>query len=143
MSMMFSAVGIALVAGVFMMLVPIALLVVLQVWLCRKGGRLGLILPVLSLLLSLLIVLNLAGLQIYSGGGGTTVTTYDESGQIVEQHREEPERRELTPGAMGAIAGLFLVANITTVVYGGIWLHYKNRRDFQNDLQKMRIEDLE
>ena len=54
MNMMFSTVGLALVAAIFMMLVPIALLVVLQVWLCRKGRRLGLILPVLSLLFSLL-----------------------------------------------------------------------------------------
>ena len=33
-------------------LLPIALLVVLQVFLCRKSGKLGLILPILSLLLS-------------------------------------------------------------------------------------------
>ena len=39
MNMMASAMGIALVASIFMMLVPIALLVVLQVWLCRKGRR--------------------------------------------------------------------------------------------------------
>ena len=143
MNMMFSAVGIALVAGVFMMLVPIALLVVLQVWLCRKGRRLGLILPVLSLLLSLLLVVNLTGIQMYAGVGTTTVTTYGEDGQIVEQHHEEHERGELTPGAMGSIAILFLVSNIPTVVFGGIWLHYKNRRDFQDDLKKMRIEDLE
>jgi len=138
--MMFSAVGIALVAGVFMMLVPIALLVVLQVWLCRKGGRLGLILPVLSLLVSLLLVFSMAGFQTVSTGGSHLV---DETGQTVQEYEPEPVRSQLTPGAVWAIAGLFLVANIPTVVYGGIWLHYKNRRDFQNDLQKMRIEDLE
>lgn len=143
MNMMASAVGIALVASIFMMLVPIALLVVLQVWLCRKGRRLGLILPVLSLLLSLLLVVNLTGIQMYAGVGTTTVTTYGEDGQIVEQHYEEHERGELTPGAMGSIAILFLVSNIPTVVFGGIWLHYKNRRDFQDDLKRMKIEDLE
>ena len=143
MNMMFSTVGLALVAAIFLMLVPIALLVVLQVWLCRKGRRLGMILPVLSLLFSLLIVVNLAGFQMYAGGGATTVTTYGEKGQIVEQHHEKHARSELTPGAMGAIAMLFLVSNIPTVVFGGIWLHYKNRRDFQDDLKKMKIEDLE
>ncbi len=143
MNMMASAVGIALVATIIMMLVPIALLVVLQVWLCRKGRWLGLILPVLSLLISLLMVVNMTGLQMYAEVGTTIVTTYGEDGQVVEQHREEHEQSELTPGAIGSIAILFLVSNIPTVVFGGIWLHYKNRRDFQDDLKRMKIEDLE
>ena len=143
MNMMFSAVGLALVASIFMMLVPIALLVALQVWLCRKGRRLGLILPVLSLLLSLVVALNLAGVQMYAGGGATTVTTYGPDGQVVEEHHQEAEHTGLTPGAIGSVAVLFLVANIPTVVYGGIWLHYKSRRDFQDGLNRMRIEDLE
>ena len=37
----------------------------------------------------------------------------------------------------------FLINNIPTVVLGGIWLHYKNRRDFQSELNKMNIQDLE
>ena len=48
----------------------------------------------------------------------------------------------LTSGALGAMAGLFLVSNIPTVVFGGIWLHYKGRRDTQDDLKRMRVEDL-
>ena len=35
-----------------------------------------------------------------------------------------------------------LVSNIPTVVFGGIWLHYKGRRDTQDDLKRMRVEDL-
>ena len=143
MSTMTSVIGLSLVAGIFSMLVPIALLVVLQVWLCRKGQRLGLILPVLSLLISLLLTLSMAGFQTYAGGGASTVTTYGPDGQVVEEHHEEHDHGELAPGAMEAVAGLFLVANIPTVVFGGIWLHYKNRRDFQDDLNRMRIEDLE
>ena len=57
MMMKTSVVGIGLLFGVFGALLPFALLVVLQVWLCRKSARLGLILPVLSLLLSLVLVL--------------------------------------------------------------------------------------
>ena len=138
--MMFSTVGIALIAAIFMMLVPIALLVVLQVWLCRKSQGLGLILPVLSLLVSLVLVFSMTAFQTVTRGGAYMV---DEKGQIIEEYQPEPVHSELLPGAVGAIAGLFLVSNIPTVVYGGIWLHYKNRRDFQDDLRKMRIEDLE
>lgn len=140
MNTMATLMGVSLIASIFMTLVPIALLVALQVWLCKKGKWLGVILPALSLLMSLLLVFSMAA---FTRAGGGTVTVYDEHGQIVEEHHQEPERTELTPGAMGAVAGVFLVSNIPTLVFGGIWLHYKNRRDFQDDLKKMKIEDLE
>ena len=81
-------------------LLPVALVVALQVWLCKRKNRwLGLILPGLSLLV-----------------GAETF----------------------------ALMGVnFLINNIPTVVLGGIWLHYKNRRDFQSELNKMNIQDLE
>lgn len=140
MNTMFSVVGVGLVFGFFMMLLPIALLVVLQVWLCKKGKWLGVILPGLSLLMSLLLVFSMGAFQ---RGGGNTLTVYDEHGQIVREEHHAAEHTQLTPGAMGAVAMLFLVSNIPTVVFGGIWLHYKNRRDFHEDLNKMKIEDLE
>ena len=41
------------------------------------------------------------------------------------------------------IGAVFLVTNIPTAVFGGIWLHYKGRRDTLEALKRMRIEDLE
>ncbi len=140
MTMITSILGIRLLFAIFMALVPIALLVALQVWLCRKGMWLGLILPVLSLLLSLLLVFSLAAFQTVGSAGSAQI---DSNGQVIQEYREEPHQMELTPGAMGAIAGVFLVSNIPTVVFGGIWLHYKGRRDVREDLKKMKIEDLE
>lgn len=149
MNMILSAVGIGLVAGIFMLLVPVALLVVLQVWLCKKSLKLGLILPILSFLLSLLMVFSLGAVQTMTTAGSTQVMVAAEDGTYIEvpaqeggHHREE-HHVGLTPGAVGALVGLFLVCNIPTVVFGGIWLHYKSRRDFQDDLKKMKIEDLE
>ena len=134
-----SVAGIGLVLGLFTMLIPIALLVMLQVWLCRRGKWLGVILPGLSLLLSLLLIF---GITAFQGESGSAMT--DETGQVLQEHHgQEDHHMELTPGAVGAVAGLFLVSNIPTVVFGGIWLYYKNRRDFQEDLKKMKIEDLE
>ena len=146
MNMLLSAVGVSLIFGIFMLLVPIALLVVLQVWLCKKSLKLGLILPILSFLLSLLMVLSLGTIQTVSTGGSYLVTedgTYIEVPDQEGGHHQEEHHVGLTPGAVGALVGLFLVGNIPTVVFGGIWLHYKNRRDFQDDLKKMKIEDLE
>lgn len=126
----------SLIILLLILLVPLALLVVLQVWLCRQGRRLGLILPVLSLLFSLVVLLLCLGFSRPTVG----VSATGGNGQVIYQ---EETRVELTPGAVGALSGAFLVFNIPTVIFGGIWLHYKNRRDFQDDLKRMKIEDLE
>lgn len=131
-------VWLSLMMSLFFLLLPVALLVVLQVWLCRKSRKLGLILPVLSLVVSLLLVLSLGVFQ-RIGGGAMRVT--DEYGNVVQE--EYIEAKPITPGDIGALAGMFLVSNIPTVVFGGIWLYYKNRRDFKDDLKRMKIEDLE
>ena len=160
-----SVVGVfGLLLWLFFLLVPIALLIVLQMWLCKRSLKLGLILPALSLALSLLLVFSVAAFSALNGqtfGGSMTleqsgqviqetvyedgmVTVYDGDGNIIDQY-EDPNYQPpepITPAAGGTVVVLFLVSNIPTVVFGGIWLHYKNRRDFQEDLKKMKIEDL-
>ena len=128
----------SLILSLFSLLLPVALLVVLQVWLCRRSRKLGLILPILTLLLSLMLVLSFTALQ--RMGGGSMVVT-DGQGNVLQEEYTQPE--PITLGDVGAVAGVFLVSNIPTVVFGGIWLYYKNRRDFKDNLKKMKIEDLE
>ena len=140
MMMKTSVVGIGLLFGVFGALLPFALLVVLQVWLCRKSARLGLILPVLSLLLSVVLVFSLVFFQRATGYSSLTVT--DENGQVVQQ--EENFSGVSPMGETIAIAVVaFLVTNVPTVVFGGIWLHYKGREGTREDLKRMQIQDLE
>lgn len=112
---MASVVGIfGLIIYLFVLMLPITLLVALQVWLCRKITKLGLILPCISLALSLVLTLLIAFNMIGAGPRNLIVLTL-----------------------------IFLITNIPTAVFGGIWLHYKGRQDTLNDLKKMRIEDLE
>ena len=68
------------------------------------------------------------------------ITTLVLSGLAVADAQEEQNR--ISMEGLLAVGGIFLVCNIPTVVLGGIWLHYKNRRDFQNELNKMNIQDL-
>ena len=143
----------ALIPGLLMMLLPVVLFILLQVWLCKKSKKLGLILPILSLLLSLLLTFSLGAMQMVTTdppmvtGGNELVVPAEEEGPTSlpaqETDVQEERRVNLTPGAVGAIAGVFLVSNIPTVAFGGIWLYYKNRRDFKDDLKRMKIEDLE
>ena len=109
---------ISLLIALISILLPVALVVALQVWLCKRRNRwLGLILPGLSLLLSLAMLLSVG---VFSHVG-TSVVSYDEHGTVVEEHHEESH-----PGVGAetfALMGVnFLINNIPTVVLGGIWL---------------------
>jgi len=120
-------------------LLPVALAVALQVWLCKRRSRwLGLILPGLTLLASLLILLSMAAFTQV----GASEVVYDEHGAVVEEHHAE-HWEAFTGAELGAAGGVFLVANIPTVVLGGIWLHYKNRRDLREEMKRMDLQDLE
>lgn len=122
-------------------LLPIALLVVLQVFLCRKGRKLGLILPVLSLVLS--FVLTSVALINCVTPAAASMVTVDENGNTVEEILPQPDFYPPTGGEVAALVALFLTCNIPTAAFGGIWLYYKNRRDFQDSLRRMNIQDLE
>jgi len=127
-----------LVCYLFFLLLPVALLVALQVWLCRKSVRLGLILPGISLVLSLLLVFSMAAFSLPTGGA---IQVTDENGQVIQE--ETVKAPSVTAGQVIAVAVFFLVGNIPTVIFGGIWLHYKGRRDTLEELKRMRVEDLE
>lgn len=90
-----------------------ALLVALQVWLCKRSLMLGLILPCGSFLFSLLptalIALNVG----------------------------------IGPRNLLVLGLLFLVFNIPTVIFCCVWLHYRDRQSMEDDLKRMQIEDLE
>lgn len=138
-----------LILYIFILLVPIALLIALQVWLCKKGKRLGLILPGISLALSLVLVFSMAAFSTLTFGGGNTLVSGGASyvgpdGQEVPGQVEIREEKEVEfhPRALIAAGAVFLVTNIPTAVFGGIWLHYKGRRDTVEDLKRMQIEDL-
>lgn len=154
MDMMFGMGLVMIPVVLFMFMLPIALLVALQVWMCRKGKWLGLILPGISLALSLVMAFSMAAFSTLTVGGNTMVSggavqvpaqeeDYVESPAQEGVSRGEREKTEFHPEGLITAGVLFLVMNIPTVVFGGIWLHYKGRRDTLEDLKKMRIEDLE
>lgn len=131
-----------LVVSMCLGLLPIALLVVLQVFLCRRGRKLGLILPVLSLLLSFVLT-SVALINCVTPASASSMVTVDENGQEVEEVLPQPDFYPPTGGEIAALVALFLTCNIPTAAFGGIWLYYKNRHDFQDGLRRMNIQDLE
>ena len=146
--------GVGLVVLPIMLLLfflPIALLVALQAWLCKKSLKLGLILPGLSLALSLMMVFSMGAFAtmhggVIEGGANLVVPAQEENYTNVPAQegvpRGETEKTELPVKALLTLGAVFLVTNIPTAVFGGIWLHYKGRRDTVEDLKRMKIEDL-
>ena len=70
--------GVGLVVLPIMLLLfflPIALLVALQAWLCKKSLKLGLILPGLSLALSLMMVFSMGAFSALTFEGGQTLVS--------------------------------------------------------------------
>lgn len=122
----------------FSILLPVGLVLVLQVFLCRKGNRLGLILPVLSFLLSLLITLGIAAFTM----AGTVTLRTSVDGQVVEERVEQVAPTMTAPRQLLTVGGTFLVTNIPTAVLTGIWVYHKNRRDWRKELKQMDIQDL-
>ena len=133
----------------FMFFLPIALLVALQAWLCKKSLKLGLILPGLSLALSLMMVFSMGAFAtmhggVIEGGANQVVPAQEENYTNVPAQEGVPrgEKTAIHPIALISVGVVFLVTNIPTAVFGGIWLHYKGRRDTVEDLKRMKIEDL-
>ena len=81
--------------------------------------------------------------KVYEDG---MITVYDGEGNVIDQYPDPnaPEQNNDTIMLWGVTAVIFLGSlNIPTLIFGGIWLHYKNRKDLRDDLKRMRIEDLE
>lgn len=122
--------------------------VFIQVKLSRsKNKYLGLIMPVISFLLSILIILNMAAFTILTSGSTTTTEIITTDG-IEEELEESVEITEnlgkdvITLDIAISMFFVFLVANIPTAILGGIYLSERNKIDVKRSIEKMKIEDL-
>ena len=117
-------------------------MIALQVWLCRRDRQwLGLILPALTLVLSLTVCLGALAFSTMTTVGSSTVL---EDGTVVEGPTEnQVHLQDLTPQTAVAAAALFLVFNIPTAVLLGIWFYHRSRRALREELRKMTVQDLE
>jgi glucan phosphoethanolaminetransferase (alkaline phosphatase superfamily) len=110
-------------------------IIVLQVFLSKKERKwAGLILPVISICISLLAVL---GIILFSAHTGTATTTVN--GEVVEQ-----TVNLFSPAAsiIASAAISFLLYNIPTVVLVLIYQTCRGKRKRQRALEKMSAQDL-
>lgn len=117
-------------------------IIALEVWLSRRKSRWpGLILPAVTLVLSLLMVLGFAA---FSRGGATAEMQVvdEETGEIVYQEQTVETEPDWTLGDAAQLGVVLLVGNIPTFVLLGAYYIGREKLRREKMLEKMNIQDL-
>ena len=117
-------------------------IIALEVWLSRRKSRWpGLILPAVTLVLSLLMVLGFAA---FSRGGATAEMQVidQETGEIVYQEQTVETEPDRTLGDAAQLGVVLLVGNIPTFVLLGTYYIGREKLRREKMLEKMNIQDL-
>lgn len=117
-------------------------IIALEVWLSRRKSRWpGLIMPIISFALSLLLVFGFVAFSAVSATSELQVTEA-ETGEIIHQEQRVEEVSDWTLGDTVQLGILLLVGNIPTFVLLGAY--YIGREKLRRDklLEKMHIQDL-
>ena len=117
-------------------------IIALEVWLSRRKSRWpGLIMPIISFALSLLLVFGFVAFSAVSATSELQVTEA-ETGEIIHQEQRVEEVADWTLGDTVQLGILLLVGNIPTFVLLGTY--YIGREKLRRDklLEKMHIQDL-
>lgn len=146
--MLFGKMEIMLIVALLVLMAIIALIIFIQVKLSRSENKyLGLILPVIAFLLSILIIFNIAVFTIFTSNSTTTTEIVTTDG-IEEKLEESVEITEnlgkgvITLDAAIRMFLIFLTTNIPTVILGGIYIGERNKINTKKSIDKMKIEDL-
>ena len=117
-------------------------IIALEGWLARRKSRWpGLIMPIISFALSLLLVFGFVAFSAVSATSELQVTDA-ETGEIIHQEQRVEEVSDWTLGDTVQLGILLLVGNIPTFVLLGTY--YIGREKLRRDklLEKMHIQDL-
>jgi len=126
---------------VFLLAVPVGV-VFLQIYLSKQDSKWpGLILPVITFLISLMVVL---GFAVFEQTRMTSVTQYfDGEEWIVVEETVSETGREVIPGAVGSVVFMFFYMNVPTAILLSIYKLTKSKYNRQKALEKMSVQDLE
>ncbi|WP_373164460.1 hypothetical protein [Agathobaculum sp. Marseille-P7918] len=118
-------------------------LIALQAWLSRrKAWWPGLVMPVLSFLMSLLIVVgNFVFLSQSSMVSGTQVVD-EQTGAVVYQAQQVQQAHDWAAGDTARLGVLLLVSNIPTIVLLAVYFLCRRSQKHKKQLDKMNIQDL-
>ncbi len=125
----------------FFVLTIFVLIILLQVLLStRKAKWIGLILPSVFALFSVMLIISNAYLF---GSNTLTTTLYDENGAVVSETVEEMDNDRSLITNIAELASLLFVTNIPTAILLGVHFACREKVKRNSGLDKMTIQDLE
>ena len=140
-----SASSFAVSSVLLVLLVLSAGIIVLQIYLSKRENRwLGLILPVISLCISLTAVFGIVSFGTLTMSS-TTSQTADGGEFVMQQTPEEifTQQPLNLSSVIFTMAVTFFTCNIPTIVLLGIYLACQEKRRRRKFLEKMSVQDLE
>jgi len=133
------------IIGSLMLLTILILLAVavgaifLQIYLSRKESKwLGLILPIITFSLSLIVVMSMVA---FIQPATLTETTFVNGELVTNVISAEPNREDLS-GAIATVIYTFIFINIPTIVLLIIYKTVRAKQNRNRDVEKMSIQDL-
>lgn len=112
----------------------------LQIFLSRKRNKwLGLIIPLICFLFSILMVCSMA---IYTGPATTTVTQIVDGVQVTNETITSQQEKPSMITILATVLPVFIVANIPTVIFMAIYFASREKLKLKSELDKMNAQDL-
>lgn len=116
--------------------------ILLQIFLSKKENKwLGLILPILSLCISLIAVFGIAAFTTIT----TTPQVVNENGIVIQEAAPETTTQPIqsTSSLIFTVGSVFLLYNIPTAVLLAIYFGCREKQRQKKALEKMQAQDLE
>lgn len=134
--------GLIVLFNMLLLAAMLAGIIALEVWLSRRKSRWpGLIMPIISFALSLLLVFGFVAFSAVSATSEVQVTDA-EIGEIIHQEQRVEEVSDWTLGDTVQLGVLLLVGNIPTFVLLGTYYIGREKLRRNKLLEKMHIQDL-
>ena len=128
-----------IIAIVFMLAIPVGM-IFLQIYLSKREERwLGLILPIITVALSLIVVF---GMAVFVNMSGTITLIEMIDGELVTTIIDEGGSREAMPGAVAGVIFTFVLMNIPTAVLLIIYKVVRGKQNRHREVEKMSVHDL-
>ncbi|MBF4692474.1 hypothetical protein [Fusibacter ferrireducens] len=112
----------------------------LQIFLSNKQNKwLGLIIPMICFMFSLLMVANIAVFTTFTSTSKTEII----NGEAVTQEVSHSEASASLGEILSTVIPVFIISNISTLIFYAIYLGCREKRKKNLELEKMSIQDLE
>lgn len=129
------------VIAIIVMLLFLAGSIWLQFFLSKKKNKwLGLIIPLICFMFSIMIVFSLS---MYTNTGITSVTETINGAVITDKTITLQSEKPSIFTMLAAVIPVFLISNIPTLIFLAIYSACREKLKLRNELDKMNVQDLE